>query len=86
MNFMKEKIEKGIEEFNRLRAPEANAKLIYFRNKILKVKFSGPFCLSCSVYDYFEDLRIFLEEQKIKSEIKSIEEVGDGFLVEFKVV
>ncbi len=86
MNFMKNRIKRGIEEFNKLRAPEASAKLISFKNKILKVKFTGPFCFSCGVYDYFEDLKIFLEEQKVKVEIKSIEEAKDGFLVDFKVV
>ncbi|MEM5790732.1 MAG: hypothetical protein QXP77_01645 [Candidatus Aenigmatarchaeota archaeon] len=83
---MKEKIKKGIEEFNKLRAPETNAKLISFKNKILEVKFSGPFCLSCGVNDYFEDLKIFLEEQDVKAEIISIDEIEDGFLVKFKVV
>lgn len=85
MNFMK-KIKKGIEEFNKFRAPEATAELISFKNKVLEVKFSGPFCFSCGIYDYFEDLKIFLEEQDLKTEIKIIEEVEDGFLVKFKVV
>lgn len=86
MNFMKEKIKKSIKEFNKLRAPEANAKLISFKNKILEVKFNGPFCLSCGTYDYFEDLKIFLEEQGVKAEIISMDKIEDGFLVKFKVV
>ena len=86
MNFMKDRIEKGIKEFNNLRAPEANASLISFRGKILKVKFTGPFCLGCGIYDYFEDLKVFLEEQKVKTKIESVREIEDGFIVKFKVI
>jgi len=84
MNFMKKSIEDGIKEFNKWRSPEAKAKLISIENGKIKVKFSGPFCLSCGIYDYFEDLRIFLEEKKIKVKIEKIEEKEDGFLVTFR--
>jgi len=47
---------KAIEQYNRYRSPEAIARLVKMGEDGVVVDFSGPFCSSCGVYDYFEDL------------------------------
>lgn len=51
-----EVIHRAIWSFNRYRSPEAIAKFIAFDNNELYVRFTGPFCQTCGVLDYFEDL------------------------------
>lgn len=82
---MIEKILESIEEYNKYRSPEANAKLISFDNLIIYVEFTGPFCRTCGFYDYFDDLRIIFEEMGLKTEIIFIEETEDGAVVGFKL-
>ncbi len=82
---LKEKIELGINKFNRYRSPEAIAKLVNVRSNEIRVKISGPFCISCGLYDYFDDLRIELKESIGSNlEIRDVkEETKDSFLVCF---
>ncbi|MEM0456159.1 MAG: hypothetical protein QXE40_04255 [Nitrososphaerota archaeon] len=82
---MIEKILASIEEFNKYRSPEANARLISFDKSIIKIEFTGPFCRTCGFYDYFDDLRIIFEEMGLKTEITLIEETEDGAIVDFKL-
>lgn len=56
MKDLGEAASKAIEQYNRYRSPEATAKLVETGEEHLVVDFSGPFCLSCGVYDWFEDL------------------------------
>ena len=56
MKDLREAASKAIEQYNRYRSPEATAKLVETGEQHLVVDFSGPFCLSCGVYDWFEDL------------------------------
>lgn len=51
-----ETIHQAIASFNRYRSPEAVVEFIHFSNNELTVRFSGSFCHTCGVYDYFEDL------------------------------
>jgi predicted GNAT family acetyltransferase len=51
LNFKEE-----IEKFNRYHSPEATAEYVRHEKNRVVVKFYGPFCHSCGVYDYFEDL------------------------------
>jgi hypothetical protein len=55
-------IEAAVEEFNKYRSPEAVAKIVEADENQAKLEFSGPFCVSCGVEDYFDDLRIALEK------------------------
>ena len=80
---LKEKVENAIEEFNRYRAPEAIAKLVRINKNELKVDISGTFCRTCGFYDYFDDLKIILEDKSIKSKVSKIEEREDGAIVSF---
>ena len=79
-------IEAGIKKFNKYRKPEAIAELLEFRENEFSVKMSGTFCLTCGFYDYFEDLRLFLEECGLKTEIKEIREIENGAIIKFKIV
>jgi hypothetical protein len=54
-------IEHTIQEYNRYRKPEAVAKIKQIASDRFEVEFSGPFCQSCGVYDYFEDFIYDLE-------------------------
>jgi hypothetical protein len=80
---LKRKVKEAIRVFNKYRSPEANAKLIKFDNKKIVVDFTGTFCRTCGFYDYFDDLRIFLEEKGIKSKVSKIEEKENGAIVSF---
>ncbi len=51
-----EEVEIGIERFNRGFSPEASAELSALWPTGFNVVFSGVFCISCGVYDYFYDL------------------------------
>jgi len=82
---LKRRIEEAIEEFNRYRSPEATAKLVKISKKNFKVDFSGPFCRTCGFYDYFDDLKIILEERGILNKISKVEEKEDGSIVSFSL-
>lgn len=78
-----EKVNDAIEEYNRYRAPEAKAKLLRIDKESIKVEFTGSFCRTCGFYDYFDDLKIILEERGLKYRIASIEEIDEGAIVDF---
>jgi len=78
-----EKIVNAIEKFKRYRVPEAKAKLLSSDKKSFKIEFTGPFCLSCGFFDYFDDFKIFSQEIGLEIEITEIEEKSDGAVVEF---
>ncbi len=46
----------AVRRFNELRSPEATAELVYMEDDFIVVRFSGPFCYTCGLYDYFDDL------------------------------
>jgi hypothetical protein len=71
---MIEKIERAISEYNRYHGREAVARLVGFHENRLLVEFSGPFCYSCGMYDYFEDLIVELEGQGIRCRIAEVRE------------
>jgi hypothetical protein len=67
-------VEAAVEEFNTYRSPEAVAKIVEVDENRATIEFSGPFCVSCGVEDYFDDLRIELEKNVgAKIEIVKIE-------------
>lgn len=71
------KIRAAIEEFNKYRSPEAVAKLIDASGDLAIVKFSGPFCRGCGLYDYFDDLKIELERE-LGTEVEVLKIEGGG--------
>ena len=56
MSLPPDAIARAIANFNRLRSPEAFAEFIGFDNNEVYVRFTGSFCRTCGVLDYFEDL------------------------------
>ena len=79
------KIKKAVDEFNRYKSKEANARLIYANKDILKMMFKGSFCHTCGFYDYFDDLKILLENNGLLSNILNIKEIDEGAIVDFKI-
>jgi len=74
-----------IEEYNKYRSPEVTAKLISLDKKFFKIEFIGSFCHTCGFYDYFDDLKILLEDFGLKTEIVEVLEKIEGAVVKFTV-
>ncbi|WP_290900185.1 GNAT family N-acetyltransferase [Ferroglobus sp.] len=72
------KLKEEIEKFNRYRSPEAHAELLEFEKRRAKVLFTGPFCVSCGIYDYFEDVIVDLN-----AKVERFEEFEEGFVVTY---
>jgi len=80
------KVKAAIEEFNKYRSLEAVAKLIDVGEGFTVIELSGPFCRGCGLYDYFDDLKIELEE-KVGGpiEISKIEGgESEGYLITYR--
>lgn len=56
-------ITRAIASFNRLRSPEAFAEFVSFDNNEIYVRFTGSFCRTCGMLDYFEDLIFELDDR-----------------------
>ncbi len=79
---------RAVERFNSLRSPEATAWLVGVggEGRVL-VRVSGPFCASCGLYDYFDDLALEIEDmlgEEVRPESVE-EEGGDSFLVTLSI-
>jgi hypothetical protein len=75
---------KIIKEYNRFRSPEATAEFIKKEDKKILINFSGPFCESCGVTDYFEDFVIEANNNELKLNIRDIVQIDfNNYLVEF---
>jgi len=81
------KINKAIENYNKYRSPESIAMLISKKDEKFIVRFTGPYCYTCGVHDYFEDLVVELEDLNIKAKIKKVNKI-DNFTheVEFELI
>lgn len=67
-------------KFNMYRSPEATAEIVEVSDDYVLVKMTGPFCRSCGVYDYFEDIAV-----EADAEVVSYTEVENGFLVKYRL-
>jgi hypothetical protein len=79
---------RAIEVYNRYRSPEATAKLVGIKKDGFIIEFTGPFCNSCGVNDYFEDFIQELEDisRAFSVEVKAIEPAGpQSFRVRYRV-
>lgn len=79
------KIDRAVVQFNKYRSPEATVKVVSYKEGELRVVFSGPFCKTCGFHDYFDDFKIALEDDGLKSETTLVEEGEDGAVVEIAV-
>jgi len=67
-------LKKVSRDFNHFRSPECRANVIENNGEILKVKFTGTAStFSCCFDEHFEDYRLILEENGIKTEIEKVE-------------
>ncbi len=78
---MFEKLKKAIEIYNRYRSPEATARLLEVRGQELVVEFEGPFCDTCGVVDWLEDLVYEAENLGLRLRLVDFEKVGDYKIV-----
>jgi hypothetical protein len=67
---------KAITSYNRYRGPEAIAKLVKLQKDKFTIEFSGPFCLSCGVSDYFEDFIYELKDLNFQVKIEQFKRTG----------
>lgn len=79
-------LERAVEEYNRYHSPEAHAELLSAEGATFQVVFSGPFCRTCGVYDYFEDLQVILKDRGLETRILEVEETPEGAVVTFQVL
>lgn len=66
---IKDIIRRALDEYNRIRAPEAIAKLSKIDKDLLYVEFSGSYCRTCGLYDWIEDFKYVLEDLGVRAEI-----------------
>jgi hypothetical protein len=86
MNSIKDIVSKGIKEYNSYRNPEVLAEMLTHKGDEFTLKFSGPFCHSCGVYDYFEDLIYELKEiRDLDCKIVNVEEKEGNFFVTYRI-
>ncbi len=74
---LKEVAERALEDYNRIRAPEAVAKLVKIKDNLLYIEFSGSYCETCGLYDWIEDFKYVLEDIGVKAEIINVIEPED---------
>ncbi len=76
---MRSVLEKAVKEYNRYRSPEAVARIVETSGEAFMLEYSGPFCRSCGVNDYFEDMIFELERlNDMRVSLQKIQEVEDG--------
>lgn len=87
MQGLKNVLDDALHEFNRIRVPEVEAKVIEQTGDGFKVFFSGSFCGTCGYYDYFEDLLyLLLDDYGVKTEISGIDHADEGDYVSFTTI
>jgi superoxide reductase len=78
-------VRKAVERFNELRGRESSARILEISDESIVVEFTGNFCRTCGFYDYFEDLRLLMEDYNVRASIKVIEEFEDGSIVTYSI-
>lgn len=76
---------RAVEEYNKYRAPEAEAQLIRVEGEEFAVRLRGPFCHTCGFYDYIDDLLMELRGAGVDAEVvEVVEEAPEGATVVFR--
>lgn len=52
-----ERLQRVIDEFNRLHGSEAEARIVAVDGDEVIIEFEGSFCATCGLYDYFDDIK-----------------------------
>lgn len=69
---------RAIELYNKFRAPEAEARLLDLEGNVLVIEFRGPFCETCGVRDWVEDLAYVIKSMGGDAELVEYIEPGDN--------
>jgi len=77
VNELRNIAKRALEDYNKIRAPEAVARLIKVEGSLLYVEFSGSYCETCGLYDWIEDFKYVLEDLGVKAEIVDVIEPED---------
>jgi len=72
-----ERVSEAICEYNRYRGAKARAELLSFDGARAVVKFKGPFCYTCGVLDWVEDLKYLMESMGLRAEVEEVVEPRD---------
>ena len=84
MKIDEQSVKLAIENYNNHFKPASVAELKEIGEKSIKVEFSGPFCKTCGIEEYFDDFRDELEKLEINTVIGEIKELSNkNFVVEF---
>ncbi len=65
-------LEKAVEDYNRIHAPEAVAKITKIEDDLIYVEFDGTYCETCGLYDWIEDFKYVLEDLGVDSELVNV--------------
>ncbi len=76
---------RGIEQYNKYRYPEAEARLVGINNDVIVVEFRGPFRYTCGVVDWIEDLKYELEDLGLRVTLIKIEQRDNSLIGYFKI-
>ncbi len=77
---------KAVSKYNKFRSSEVIAKILSVDEKLFEIEFNGPFCRTCGFYDYFEDMKVLLEDFALRVKITRIKEIFEGAVVRFEVL
>jgi superoxide reductase len=86
MSIYLKKINSVNKEYNKYHSPETVANIITINKSSFEVEFTGPYCVSCGFYDYFDDYKILLKEHRVETKIIQIIEIEEGAIVKFKII
>ncbi len=82
---MRNLVLRGIEQYNKYRYPEAEARLVDINNDVIIVEFRGPFRYTCGVVDWIEDLKYELEDLGLRVTLIKIEQRDNSLIGYFKI-
>ncbi len=86
MSLIASLVVKAVEQYNKYRSPEATAEIVSVRDDVVEIDFRGPFCYTCGVLDWIEDLIYEALDLGLKLKIINIKDVSnDVKRVMFKI-
>ena len=86
MVYVKCTIENAVREYNKYHSPIATAKLVSVDDKSIKMEYTGSFCHTCGLFDYFDDYTILLDEKGLKVTVTEIIEIDGGAIVTYAFI
>ena len=80
-------LEAAVKGYNEKRSPEAAAAIVRLSGRSASVSFTGSFCHTCGVMDYFDDFVITAEELGLNLRISDVREVSfEKYIAKFEEV